>query len=227
MYSKKWIAISLILLTTTSCQTATTLSNLWENAKTGIRQATFKGKSLISKDPTSRLVSTTNEFFGSLEEDFIPLSDDDVHTLSLSQPKEVPGNPGSKVPGISQFQTPSKSLGATFSKIYFNTDQHTPKDKEQIDAIQKIAQYLKKHQNTYIFIEGHTDERAPEAYNLALGTKRSNCVRNLLIKEGVNKDQLYTVSYGKEKPEASGHNEKAWAKNRRVSFRIYEAERKK
>jgi peptidoglycan-associated lipoprotein len=225
MNKKKWIAIILILFTTTSCQ-STTLSNLWESTKTGIREATYKGKSLISKDPTSRLVSTTNEFFASLEDDFIPLSDSDIQTLSLSQPKEIPGAQGSKVPGISQFETPSKALAATFSKIYFNTDQHTPKDREQIEAVQKIAQYLKRHPNTYVFIEGHTDERAPEAYNLSLGTKRSNCIRSLLIKEGVSKERLFTVSYGKEKPDANGHNEKAWAKNRRVSFKIYDSERK-
>ena len=84
-----------------------------------------------------------------------------------------------------------------------------------------MATYLKRHKNTYIFIEGHCDERASEAYNLSLGTRRANYIRNVLIKYGVNPQQIYTASYGKERPEELGHGQKVWAKNRRVAFKIY------
>ena len=220
----KITSIIVLCLITSSC--TTTLANLWESAKTGIRQANYASRSLISKDPNSRLVSTTAEFFSAVEPDFIPLSDSDIQSYTVSQAKEVPGIPGGTIPGINAFHTPSKALAATFTKIYFNTDQHVPKDKDNLAAIHKMAAFLKKHPSIYVFIEGHTDERAPEAYNLSLGTKRSNCVRNLLIKEGVHPEQLFTVSYGKERPENAGHSEKTWAKNRRVSFKIYDKEGK-
>ncbi len=210
---------------TTGCNT-TMLANLWESTKTGFRTAGYAGKALVSDDPNSRLVSTSAEFFGSYDPDFIPLSDGDAQTYTLSQAREVPGIPGGVIPGIQSFHSPSKSLETTFTKIYFNTDQHTPKDKDAISHIHKMASFLKKHPTVYVFIEGHTDERAPEAYNLSLGTKRSNCVRSLLIKQGVNPQQLYTISYGREKPEVSGHSEKSWAKNRRVTFKLYDKEGK-
>ncbi len=215
------IAVSLI---TSGC--TTTLANMWESTKTGIRGASYASKSLISKDPNSRLVSTTAEFFGSLEPEFIPLNDQDIQSYIVSQAKEVPGLPGGAIPGINAFHSPSKALSSTFTKIYFNTDQHTPKDKDNLLAIHKMAVFLKKHPSVYLFIEGHTDERAPEAYNLSLGTKRSNCVRNLLIKEGASPEQLYTISYGRERPETIGHSEKSWSKNRRVAFKLYDKEGK-
>ena len=221
----KFISLIAVSLITSSC-TTTTLANLWESAKTTVRGASYAGKSLVLKDPNSRLVSSTAEFYGSLEPDFIPLNDQDIQTHVISQAREVPGIPGGSIPGISAFHSPEKGLAATFTKIYFNTDEHTPKDKDNLIAIHKMASFLKKHHEVYVFIEGHTDERAPEAYNLSLGTKRSNCVRNLLIKEGVNPEQLYTISYGKERPETQGHSEKSWSKNRRVAFKIYDKEGK-
>ena len=99
-----------------------------------------------------------------------------------------------------------------------------PKIKSIFKPSQQIASFLKKHPNIYIFIEGHTDERASEAYNLALGTRRSNCVRELLIKRGAPAKQLFTISYGKERPEVRGHNRASWAKNRRVFFKMYQRE---
>ena len=90
-----------------------------------------------------------------------------------------------------------------------------------MDRIRAIAAYMKRNPGTYLFVEGHCDERGAEAYNLALGAKRSNSVRNLLIKEGVSPDNVFTVSYGKERPADFGHTEDSWAKNRRAEFKIY------
>ncbi len=81
---------------------------------------------------------------------------------------------------------------------------------------------MRFHPNIYIFIEGHTDERGPQAYNLALGSRRANTVRNLLINEGVDPDRLFTISYGKERPVILERHEEGWAKNRRGEFKIYE-----
>ncbi len=201
-------------------------STLWDDTVTLLRHVRSGTERFLYGD--HHLVQTVSrqEFFKDFESDFIPLSDKDVLSqvseYAVPQSTEIPGDPEGKIPGIEAFHSPSKALASTFSKIYFNTDQHIPNAKEYLHTLTKISQYLKKHPETYVFVEGFCDERASEAYNLALGTKRSNYVRNFLIKSGVNANQLFTVSYGKEKPEALGHDPKSWAKNRRVNFKIYE-----
>ncbi len=157
--------------------------------------------------------------------DFIPLEDEDLKgqfsEVVFAQPKESPGEEGSVVPGINGFETPSGSLAKIFKNIYFNTDEYTPKDADSSAALQKIASYLKENPKTYIFVTGNCDQRGPEAYNQSLGSKRANNVRSLLIKQGVNADQIYTISYGKEKLADSNNTPDAWAKNRRAEFKIF------
>ena len=79
---------------------------------------------------------------------------------------------------------------------------------------------MKKYPNVKIQIEGHCDERGTIEYNLALGERRANSAKKYLISLGMPADQISTISYGKEKPLDSGHNEEAWAKNRRDHFII-------
>ena len=74
----------------------------------------------------------------------------------------------------------------------------------------------------YLFVEGHCDKRGPQAYNFALGANRANSVRALLVKEGVNADHIFTVSYGKERPLADGDGEEFFRVNRRGQFKVYE-----
>ena len=69
-----------------------------------------------------------------------------------------------------------------------------------------------------MFIEGHTDERGGAEYNLALGQKRSDAIKRLLILYGVKENQVEAYSYGKEKPKAPGSNEESWSQNRRVDL---------
>ena len=206
-----------------------TMGDFWEGVKTGMRTFNHHCSALFGKDTQSRLVSSNREFFGEGEEDFIPLNDQDIRSqfidYAVPQAKDIPGAIGGKIPGIKAFSPPSKMLATLFTKIYFHTDKYVPKSKEQLQTLKRIANYLKKHPNTYVFIEGHCDQRASEAYNLSLGTRRSNYVRNVLVKNGVNPDQLFTVSYGKERLEDLHNNESAWAKNRRVAFKIYEKRR--
>lgn len=70
-------------------------------------------------------------------------------------------------------------------------------------------------------MEGHCDERGPEAYNLALGSRRAHAVRNMLLQQGVHPDQVFTISYGKERPLVMEHHDEGWAQNRRAEFKIY------
>jgi peptidoglycan-associated lipoprotein len=79
---------------------------------------------------------------------------------------------------------------------------------------------LKKYGTWVITIEGHTDERGSAEYNLALGERRALAAKNYLISLGIGGDRLRTVSYGKEFPFDPGHDESAWAKNRRAQFML-------
>ncbi|NBO88385.1 MAG: peptidoglycan-associated lipoprotein, partial [Betaproteobacteria bacterium] len=84
--------------------------------------------------------------------------------------------------------------------------------------IEAHARYLRADKNRRVAIEGHADERGGREYNLALGQKRSESVRKALGLLGVADSQLEAVSFGKEKPSDPGHDEAAWAKNRRAEI---------
>ncbi len=207
-----------LALLCTSCMS--TMGSYWNEAKT-----TWQNLKNIHNQNSS-VAYSQEDFFGADERDFIPLNDRDVTSqlveYAVPQAREVPGTMGGLIPGIDAFRSPNKNESAVFTKIYFPTNQHISKTKESTAVIHRIANYLKKHPNLHVFIEGHADERASESYNLSLGTRRSNYVRQTLSKNGVNPQRLVTVSCGKEKPEALGHGEKFWAKNRRVAFKLYE-----
>lgn len=162
--------------------------------------------------------------------EFVPLSDqpnDDQVAMAdfvSQQPRETPGDPGSSIPGISAFQDPSvnPAWAAVFRNITFDYNSNLVKGQSNLDTLQAVANYMRNNPRVYVFLAGHTDERGPEAYNLALGSRRSNAVRNQLIQEGVNPDNLFTISYGKEQPLFYDHTENSWAQNRRVEFKIYQ-----
>lgn len=83
------------------------------------------------------------------------------------------------------------------------------------DALTTSANFLKKHPEYNLLIEGHCDERGTEQYNLALGDRRAQTAKDYLATLGVETGRMRTVSYGEERPFDAGHNEEAWAKNRR------------
>lgn len=201
-------------------------SDAWENTKTAMRYFNRSGKFWVRGDQDSRQVATSEAFYGPEDEEFIPLKDGDIQSgyadFSVPQPRDIPGDSGGRIPGIEGFHKPSASLASVFKRVYFNTDDHVLRSKEYQDMVARMGEYLKKHPGTYIFVEGHCDARASEAYNLALGTRRSNFVRSILIKHGASPQQVYTISYGKERPADIGHNAHAWKMNRRVEFKIYD-----
>jgi len=86
------------------------------------------------------------------------------------------------------------------------------------EALQKTADFLKKYPQARVVIEGHCDERGSTEYNLALGDRRANAVKQYLVNLGVSAANLNTVSYGKEKPFCSESNEACWQQNRRGHF---------
>jgi peptidoglycan-associated lipoprotein len=101
--------------------------------------------------------------------------------------------------------------------IYFDYDSFVIKADSQT-LIEAHARYLRADKNRRVSIEGHADERGGREYNLALGQKRSEAVRKALGLLGVPDSQLEAVSFGKEKPADPGHDEAAWAKNRRAEI---------
>jgi peptidoglycan-associated lipoprotein len=103
--------------------------------------------------------------------------------------------------------------------IYFEFDSYTIKS-DYLPKLSAIGSWLKRYRNIKIVVEGHCDERGTIEYNLALGQKRAEVVKNYLVKLGVDEANIKTISFGKEIPIDSGHGEDAWAKNRRASFKI-------
>ncbi len=86
------------------------------------------------------------------------------------------------------------------------------------DVLAANATWLKNHSTVLFTIEGHCDERGTAQYNLALGDRRANAAKEYLVSLGIDAGRVKTVSYGKERPFATGHDEESWAKNRRAHF---------
>jgi len=105
--------------------------------------------------------------------------------------------------------------------ICFDFDKSELKPSAQ-ETLTKKASWLKANLDYSVRIAGHCDERGTNEYNLALGERRANSAAKYLIALGVGEDRISTVSYGEERPADPGHNEEAWAKNRRDEFSLME-----
>jgi peptidoglycan-associated lipoprotein len=101
--------------------------------------------------------------------------------------------------------------------VYFDFDRSEIKS-EFYETIKANADYMALETGATVTIKGHCDERGTREYNLALGERRGNAVKNALIAEGVSPSRINVISYGEDSPVAEGHNEAAWAKNRRAEF---------
>ncbi|HYE00948.1 MAG TPA: peptidoglycan-associated lipoprotein Pal [Alphaproteobacteria bacterium] len=99
-------------------------------------------------------------------------------------------------------------------RVFFGTDK-SDIAAEARATLDKQAAWLQQYPSVTAVIEGHADERGTREYNLALGERRANAVKNYLQAAGVNPARLSTVSYGKERPAVLGSNEAAWQQNRR------------
>jgi peptidoglycan-associated lipoprotein len=104
--------------------------------------------------------------------------------------------------------------------IFFDFDSATLSPAARDTLSGNAALLLKKHTGVNIQVEGHCDERGSAEYNLALGERRAQSAMNYLVTLGVPASRLSTISYGKEKPADQGHDDAAWAKNRRAEFMV-------
>lgn len=103
--------------------------------------------------------------------------------------------------------------------INFDFDKYNVRDDAKA-ILEKNAAWLKKNPSVKTQIEGHCDERGSSEYNLALGDRRAKSTKDYLVSLGIEAGRIPTISFGKEKPLDPGHNEEAWAKNRRAHFVI-------
>jgi peptidoglycan-associated lipoprotein len=104
-----------------------------------------------------------------------------------------------------------------FENIYFDFDKSFIRDDAKPN-LEKVAEYMKENRDVRVLIEGHCDERGTNEYNFALGDRRAQEAKNYLMNLGIDGSRIKTISYGEERPEDPGHNEDAWAKNRRDVF---------
>lgn len=134
----------------------------------------------------------------------------------VDEPRPVPPEPVADDP-ISSRDIGDINKNSPFQPIFFRFDSADVEGVAQ-QALNENAEILKKYPTWVITIEGHADERGTAEYNLALGERRAMSARTYLVSLGIPADRLRSVSYGKEFPFDPGHDEAAWAKNRRAQF---------
>lgn len=149
------------------------------------------------------------------------------------KPKDVPAPPtaGQQAPGTNDGYGSGNSDGSVGSAaleaaradfiaragsdtIYFNTDRYQVDDANRA-TLNAQAAWLLANPNVRVTVEGHADERGTREYNLALGDRRANAAMNHLASQGVPSSRMTVVSWGKERPAATGSDERSWAQNRR------------
>jgi peptidoglycan-associated lipoprotein len=111
---------------------------------------------------------------------------------------------------------PLKDPRSILSKrsVYFDFNDYAIKD-EYKSLLEAHAKYLQANRSAHMTIEGNTDERGSREYNIALGQRRADAAKRMMMLVGATDAQIDTVSFGKEKPKNPGHDESAWAENRR------------
>lgn len=131
--------------------------------------------------------------------------------------------PGSELgfeaaPHPADFDTRTKNREVfAANTAHFDVDSATVRSSDYSN-LETVANFMKSNPAGDLLIEGHCDERGTEGYNMSLGDKRANSLREYLINLGVSPDRIHTVSFGEAQPVDSSHNESAWAKNRRGEF---------
>lgn len=140
----------------------------------------------------------------------------------------LPPAPGEEVPNVANngdYDANGNYIGpgsqadlrrsAGSDRVFFDLNSYGLDDADR-DTLTRQAAWLAQYPNVNVTIEGHCDERGTREYNLALGERRANSAKNFLASLGVAPSRISVISYGKERPEALGSDEEAWAQNRRA-----------
>lgn len=141
----------------------------------------------------------------------------DVSKAPTKPPSDLTGKPATtgKDPGVNPLDDPKNILSRR--SIFFDLDQFTVKE-EFKPVVSAHANYLSQNRNTRMAIQGNTDDRGSREYNLALGQKRADAVKQMMTLLGASSAQIETVSFGEEKPRAQGSTEQAFSENRRADI---------
>jgi peptidoglycan-associated lipoprotein len=142
-------------------------------------------------------------------------------------PEQTPAPPQQTTPPPAPVQTtptptppsPPAFSAADLQPVFFDLDSSTLRDDARA-ALDADAKLLRENGNVHIVIEGHCDERGTVEYNQALGERRAQAAKDYLVQAGIPESRMQTISYGKERPFDVGHDEAAWAKNRRAHFAL-------
>jgi peptidoglycan-associated lipoprotein len=141
--------------------------------------------------------------------------DDQTAGAGMDADAAATGVSGYEDTGMMQLDDPNGVLSQRVIYFAFDSFDVAPEDRDLVDA---HAAYLVAHPDTTVHLEGHADERGSREYNIGLGDRRARSIQRLFELQGVSPDQISLVSYGEEKPAVDGHDESAWAMNRRVEL---------
>ena len=132
----------------------------------------------------------------------------------------VSGTANAAARGGNPLKDPSSPLSKR--SVYFDYDEFVIKDQYR-SIVESHARYLQANRNAKVTIQGNTDERGTREYNIALGQKRAEALKKVMLLLGATDAQIETVSFGKEKPRSEGHDETSWTENRRADI-VYAGE---
>ncbi len=124
----------------------------------------------------------------------------------------VSGTAAGTRPGVNPLRDPSNVLSKR--SVYFDYDSDVVKEEYKV-VVDAHARYLVVNRSLKIMIQGHADERGSREYNIALGQRRADAVKRMMLLLGAQDVQIETVSFGEEKPRNTGHDDAAWSENRR------------
>ncbi|HEX5378947.1 MAG TPA: peptidoglycan-associated lipoprotein Pal [Phenylobacterium sp.] len=143
-------------------------------------------------------------------------------TPPAPQAGPAPARPAPMAPPVSQGALPGSEQDFVVNvgdRVYFDTDEYEVRA-DAVPVLNGQAQWLVRYPSVQVRIEGNADERGTREYNLALGSRRANSVRDYLVAHGVAASRIATISYGKERPIDPGTDEAAWQKNRNARTAI-------
>ncbi len=132
---------------------------------------------------------------------------------------EMPAQPMQEQAVTEMPVAPEMAAVPGLQRVLFAFDQYTLSDQAR-ETLAGNAAWMKANPGAKVVIEGHCDERGSDEYNLALGERRALAAQAYLVSLGIDSTRLSTISYGEERPLAAGHDEEAWAQNRRDEFKV-------
>lgn len=144
----------------------------------------------------------------------VPVADRTTPTTQPSRPATSTTTSPTTQPAIAANPLTDPKNILSKRSVYFDFDSNVVKD-EFRPVVQAHARYMVDRKDARIRVEGNCDERGSREYNLALGQRRAEAVKRVMTVLGVQEGRIETVSFGEEKPAAAGHDEAAWAQNRR------------